>query len=128
MDILISNLLSESIFHFGKWSNGKYTNTHICVFSVSQGDLAKNLWLLVRVSDVGLNTWVSIRYGDLASNHQVLVRMNDFALNTQVSVRESDLGNYEWPCPEYWSIDIAPNPQVLVRMSDLALNTQVLVQ
>ena len=29
MDILISNLLSESILDFGKWSNGKYTNTHI---------------------------------------------------------------------------------------------------
>ena len=34
MDIFISNLLSESIFDFGKWSNGKYTNTRICVFSV----------------------------------------------------------------------------------------------
>ena len=27
MDILISNLLSESIFDFGKWSNGKYTKS-----------------------------------------------------------------------------------------------------
>ena len=26
MDIIISNLLLESIFDFGKWSNGKYTN------------------------------------------------------------------------------------------------------
>ena len=26
MDILISNLLSESILDFGKWSNGKYAN------------------------------------------------------------------------------------------------------
>ena len=34
MDILISNLLSESILDFGKWPNWKYTNTHICVFSV----------------------------------------------------------------------------------------------
>ena len=34
MDILISNLLAESILEFGKWSNGKYTNTHTCVFSV----------------------------------------------------------------------------------------------
>ena len=34
MDILISNLLSESILEFGKWSNGKYTNMCICVFSV----------------------------------------------------------------------------------------------
>ena len=34
MDILISNLLSESIFDVGKWSNWKYANTRICVFSV----------------------------------------------------------------------------------------------
>ena len=34
MGILFSNLLSESIFDFGKWSNLKYANTHICVFSV----------------------------------------------------------------------------------------------
>ena len=34
MDILISNLLSEPIFNFGKWSNWKCANTHICVFSV----------------------------------------------------------------------------------------------
>ena len=32
MDIIISNLLLESIFDFGKWSNWKYTNTLICVF------------------------------------------------------------------------------------------------
>ena len=34
MDIRISNLLSKSILDFGKWSNGKYANTCICVFSV----------------------------------------------------------------------------------------------
>ena len=34
MDILISNLLSELILDFGKWSNGKYANTRICVISV----------------------------------------------------------------------------------------------
>ena len=34
MDILIWNMLSESIFDFGKWSNWKYANTRICVFSV----------------------------------------------------------------------------------------------
>ena len=34
MDILISNLLSETIFDFGKWANWKYTNTRSCVFSV----------------------------------------------------------------------------------------------
>ena len=27
MDIFISNLLSKSIFNFGKWSNGNYANT-----------------------------------------------------------------------------------------------------
>ena len=31
MDILISNLLSKSIFAFGKWSNWKYANTRIWV-------------------------------------------------------------------------------------------------
>ena len=34
MDILISDMLSESILDFRKWSNGKYANTRICVFSV----------------------------------------------------------------------------------------------
>ena len=34
MDILISNLLSELIFDFGKWSNCKYANTLIRIFSV----------------------------------------------------------------------------------------------
>ena len=34
MGILFSNLLSESILDFGKWSNGKYTNMRIYVFSV----------------------------------------------------------------------------------------------
>ena len=34
MDILISNLLSESILDFGKWSNLKYMYTCIRVFSV----------------------------------------------------------------------------------------------
>ena len=40
MGILFWNLLSKSIIDFGKWSNGKYTNTRsytntrICVFSV----------------------------------------------------------------------------------------------
>ena len=34
MGILFSNLLSESILDFGKWSNWKYENMRICVFSV----------------------------------------------------------------------------------------------
>ena len=34
MDILISNLLSESILDFRKWSTGKYANSQICVFPV----------------------------------------------------------------------------------------------
>ena len=34
MDILISNLLSETILDFRKWSNGKHMYTHTCVFSV----------------------------------------------------------------------------------------------
>ena len=32
MDLLISNLLSESIFDFRMRSNGKYANTHIMYF------------------------------------------------------------------------------------------------
>ena len=43
MDILFSNLLLESIFDFGKWSNWKYANTHICVFSVRPLPEVKNL-------------------------------------------------------------------------------------
>ena len=33
MDIPFSNLLWESIFDFGKWSNWKYANTHIFLIS-----------------------------------------------------------------------------------------------
>ena len=36
MDILILNLLSESIFDFEKGSNWKYANTCICVFPFDQ--------------------------------------------------------------------------------------------
>ena len=34
MNFLITNLLSESIFDFRKWSNGKYPNMLICIFSI----------------------------------------------------------------------------------------------
>ena len=34
MAILISNLLLESFFDLRKWSNEKYANTRICVFSI----------------------------------------------------------------------------------------------
>ena len=34
MAFLISNLVFESIFYFGKWSNGKSANTLICGFSI----------------------------------------------------------------------------------------------
>ena len=43
MDILISYLRSETILDFGKWSNWKYTNLRICVFSV---------WLLPEVENL----------------------------------------------------------------------------
>ena len=43
------NLLSEAIFDFGKWSNWKYTFTHIRVFSVwplpeAQNRFRKHIW------------------------------------------------------------------------------------
>ena len=46
MDILILNLLSESILDFGKWSNWKYANTLICVFSLPevQNRFQKQIW------------------------------------------------------------------------------------
>ena len=49
MDILISNRLSESILDFAKWSNWKYANTHIGVFSIwplpkVQNWLQKQIW------------------------------------------------------------------------------------
>ena len=44
MDVLISNLLSKSILDFGKWSNGKYANMRICVFSVWPLPGVKNLF------------------------------------------------------------------------------------
>ena len=41
---LVWNLLWESIFNFGKWSNGKYTNRCICVFSIWSLPEVKNLF------------------------------------------------------------------------------------
>ena len=53
MDILISNLLSELIFDFGKWSNWKYANTRCIVVSGVFGCwmlcicmIFQKLWLL----------------------------------------------------------------------------------
>ena len=48
MDILILNLLSESILHFRKSSNGKYTNTRTCVFSVGPLSEVQN-WFLKQI-------------------------------------------------------------------------------
>ena len=42
MGFLFSNLLLESIFYFGEWSNRKYTNTRDCIFSVWPLSIVKN--------------------------------------------------------------------------------------
>ena len=44
MDFLFSNLFLESILDFGKWSNWKYTNTRIRVFSVGPLPKVQNLF------------------------------------------------------------------------------------
>ena len=43
-DLLISKLLSKSILDFGKWSNCKYAQIHICVFSVWPLPKVQNLF------------------------------------------------------------------------------------
>ena len=50
MDILIWNLFSESNFDFGKWSNWKYANTGICVYSVWPLLKVKN-WFRMQISN-----------------------------------------------------------------------------
>ena len=50
MDILIWNLLSESIFDFKKWSNWKYAKRHIWVFSVWPLPKVKN-WSRKQISN-----------------------------------------------------------------------------
>ena len=44
MAFFISNLLSESIFDFGKWSNGKSAYTRICGFFVWPLPKVENLF------------------------------------------------------------------------------------
>ena len=66
MDILYSNLLSESILDFGKWSNWKYTNKRICVFSLGplpkvQNWFRKQIWNLfwsVSVNIKKVKIWI----------------------------------------------------------------------
>ena len=43
MNILISQLILKSIFNFGKWSNWKYANMRICIFSVESW-FRKQIW------------------------------------------------------------------------------------
>ena len=50
MDLLISKLLSESIFDFGKWSNWKYTNT-------SPFGRWHNLWTAPKAKDLKFERW-----------------------------------------------------------------------
>ena len=50
MNIFIWNLLSESNFDFGKWSNWKYANMHICVYSVWPLPEVKN-WFWKQISN-----------------------------------------------------------------------------
>ena len=57
MDILISNLLSESIFYFGKGSNWKYANTRICVFSVWPLSEVKN-WFQKQIWNENIHNYV----------------------------------------------------------------------
>ena len=56
MDIFISNLLLELIFDFGKWSNWKYTNMRICIFSVWPLPEVKNwFWKQIWNENVYIN-------------------------------------------------------------------------
>ena len=71
MDILIWNLLSKSIFDFGKWSNWKYAYTRIRVFSV---------WPLPKVEN-----W----FWKLIWNENVHISILIFFLSFSVSILKS---------------------------------------
>ena len=62
MDIFISNLLSKSIFNFGKWSNWKYANTHISVFSVWPLPKVKN-WFRKQIWNENVHVSILIFFG-----------------------------------------------------------------
>ena len=59
MGILFSNLLLKSIFDFGSWSKGKYTNRRICVFSVWPLPEVKN-WFRKQIGKE--NAYISILF------------------------------------------------------------------
>ena len=71
MDILIWNMLSESIFDSGKWSNWKYANTRICIFSV---------WPLPEVEN-GFRKQIS--------NENVHITILNFFLSVLVSIKKN---------------------------------------
>ena len=62
IDILISNLILESIFDFRKWSNWKYANTSICVFSVCPLPKVKN-WFWNQIWNENVHIFILIFYG-----------------------------------------------------------------
>ena len=71
MDILISNMLSESILDIEKWPNGKYANTRICVFSVQPLPEVEN-WFRKQI-------W----------NENVLISILNFFLSVSVNISKS---------------------------------------
>ena len=66
MDILISNLLSEPIFDFRKWSNWKYANTSIWVFSVRPLPEVEN-WFRKQIWNESVHIFILIFFGAFGS-------------------------------------------------------------
>ena len=81
MDILILNLLSESIFDFGKWSNWKYGNKRICVFSVWPLPKFEN-WFWKQIWDKNVHISIQIFFGAFRSVFKKSQKM-DFPLYFQ---------------------------------------------
>ena len=101
MDILISNLLSESIFDFGKWSNWKYANTGICIFSVWPHPKVKN-WFQKQIWNKNVHIFNLNFFSGAFLSVFKKVKKNDFFLYFQKvmllwqgSIVEIDYGFFE---------------------------------
>ena len=77
MDILISNLLSESILDFGKWSNWKYANTlngsfqNLLFFATLCADC-----LLLRLRVIRVKVWAQFEKSCVHNMYPVILGDN----------------------------------------------------
>ena len=90
MNILIWNLLSESIFDFRKWSNWKYANTDIRIFSVWPLPKVKN-WFWKQISNENVHITILNNFLERFDQHLKKVKKMDFPLYFHIFNRRGQI-------------------------------------